>query len=248
MLRNCQQSVRRAQAFTSQWNSVNLLSDSHNLPTEQQWINCSQNTPRFKNDYTKAVPFSTPPHGWSAVRLRADRVSDGTTTSLQPSPCCKGIIPVNPFFFFFFPHYIQHAPAGSLTGGAVTSRLNEEGGAKNENCCVATERIVVLVKPRSSNLWSLINAQQTGMTQFPIRPCFDVRLQPAHPNGIAAVVGAEVRDGSGACLDEDGGGVQQATRRPMIGQIHLLCSLKLGHMCPSVCVEYKNNSPWPQLC
>lgn len=59
----------------------------------------------------------------------------------------------------------------------------------NANCCVATEQIVVLVKLCSSNLRLLIKTQQTGMTHFPIRPCFDVRLQPARPKGIAAVGG-----------------------------------------------------------
>lgn len=77
------------------------------------------------------------------------------------------------------------------------------------------------------------------MTHFPIRPCFDVRLQPARPNGIAAVGGQRFETGQEEA--GVGGGVQQATKRSVIGQMHVFCSLKLEHMCPSVCG--KNNSP-----
>lgn len=73
----------------------------------------------------------------------------------------------------------------------MTSRLNGRRRGEKENCCVATEQIGVPVKPSSSNLPPLIKTQQTGMTHFAVRPCFDVRLQPACPNGIAAAGGGQ---------------------------------------------------------
>lgn len=102
---------------------------------------------------------------------------------------------------------------------------------------MATERIVVLVELCSSNLQPLIKTQQTGMTHFPIRPCFDVRLQPARPNGIAVAGGQRFETGQ----EEAGWGVQQATKRSVIGQMHVFCSLKLEHTCQSTCG--KNKSP-----
>lgn len=47
------------------------------------------------------------------------------------------------------------------------------------------------------------------MTSFPIRPCFDVRLQPARPNGSAAVGGQRFEKGQ----EEAGGGGGSAGRQ-----------------------------------
>lgn len=81
------------------------------------------------------------------------------------------------------------------------------------------------------------------MTSFPIRPCFDVRLQPARPNGSAAVGGQRFEKGQEEA-GGGGGGVQQAAKRSVIGQMRVFCSLKLEHMCPSVCSKNKSPPAW----
>lgn len=132
MLRNCEQNVwaeashlrekRATHAHTPQTQSPrnlrDLLSNSCNQPAKQLGINCALNTRGLallgdlKMITRKQCPLQPSTPLWAAPRLRPDHVSDGATPSLlQPSVCCRGIIPENPLFSSVHPthtHTLRH--------------------------------------------------------------------------------------------------------------------------------------------
>ncbi len=137
-------------------NLLRLLSDSCNLPSQLWRINCSLNTrglpltQRFKNDYTKAVPFPTlntplsscKIKGWSCIWWCHSKFPTALSLLQRPNPG-KSFI----FLSTSNTHTHTHT-AASINWDTTTCRVNERSRSKEIKTAVS------LLKGLSSNQFS----------------------------------------------------------------------------------------------